>query len=289
MIHNLGSINIDHVYQVPYMPGPGETLTALSYARFLGGKGVNTSVAIAMAGGEVAQLGAVGSDGAWALAQIADFGVETDTILRLDEVATGNAVIYVDPQAENQIVICGGANQVVPLDYIELQLAEAEAGSWAVLQNETNNGLQFVERAKAKGLKVAYAAAPFIADIAVAMLDTVDLIAVNETEAAQLVEATGKSVQDLGCDVLMTRGAQGADYYSGGQVISQAAFKVEPVDTTGAGDTFFGSFLAELASTQSVERALRYGSAAAALQVTRPGAAAAIPARDEVELFLMDQ
>ncbi|MEO1143420.1 MAG: PfkB family carbohydrate kinase, partial [Pseudomonadota bacterium] len=110
MIINFGSINIDHVYQVSTMPVPGETISAVSYDKFLGGKGINQSIAIAKANGQVNHVGSVGSDSSWVLSEIEKLGVDTSSVSRLN-CATGHAIIFVNQEGENLIVIEGGANQ----------------------------------------------------------------------------------------------------------------------------------------------------------------------------------
>ncbi len=136
-------------------------------------------------------------------------------------------------------------------------------------------------------MRVAYAAAPFDAEVAAEMLPFTDLLAVNDIEAAQLSKALGVSAADLPvAQVLITRGAEGATLQSGDEEVSVDAFKVDPVDTTGAGDTFLGYFLAAIDLGRSAKDALIFASAASALQVTKMGAAVAIPMADEVEAFL---
>lgn len=289
MILNFGSINIDHVYSVPHMPKPGETLSATAYHRFLGGKGVNQSVAVHQAGGQVVHAGAVGDDGAWALERIADLDLSLDAIAQSDQ-ATGNAVIYVDAEGENQIVILGGANRSLTLE----QVCEAidlytQDGDWVMLQNETNLTQEIAVYARDTNRRVAYSAAPFIAEDALPMIELIDLLAVNEGEAASLTDALGKPLASAGLPgLLVTKGSQGATLNIDGKDFHQPAFQVEAVDTTGAGDTFVGSLLARLDMGDTPPDAMSYAAAASAVQVTRPGAAVAIPDRNDVENFLKE-
>jgi ribokinase len=285
-VFNLGSVNIDHVYRVPHLPEPGETLASTSFNSGLGGKGANQSIAIARAGGQVFHIGAIGADGGWLADQMADAGVDTRHLSVID-VPTGHAIINVDDAAENVIVLFTGANRALTEAMVNDALKDAQVGDWLLLQNETNLGVYAAKAAKAKGMRVAYAAAPFDAEAAVEMLPVTDLLAVNDIEAAQLSKALGVSATDLPvAQVLITRGAKGATLQSGNEAISVDAFKVNPVDTTGAGDTFLGYFLAALDLGRSAKDALTFASAASALQVTKMGAAVAIPMADEVEEFL---
>jgi ribokinase len=288
-IFNLGSINIDHVYRVAHLPGPGETVSDLGYAQGLGGKGVNQSLAAAAAGARVHHIGAVGADGAWIVERLAAAGIDVGDLATV-AAATGHAVVCVDAKAENQIVIHGGANRALTCAQIDRALARARPGDWFLAQNETNLIAEGFARAQALGLKTAYAAAPFEAAAAAGLIGSVDLLAVNEVEAAQLAAHLGRTVEELPVpELLVTLGARGARYRAGDTVCEVAAFPVTPVDTTGAGDTFLGAFLAARDGGAEPEAALRQAAAAAALQVTRPGAADAIPAGTEVAAFLAER
>ena len=290
-ILNIGSVNIDHAYRVTHHPAPGETILDKGYLRGLGGKGANMSLAAAAAGADVRHVGAVGQDGAWCRDQMADAGIDVSD-LDIGPIETGHGLIMVDDAGENVIVVHSGANQALSIDAITSAIGRAAPGDWLLLQNETNLVPEAARAARDAGLKVAYAAAPFDAGAATQMLDLADLIAVNQVEAEQLASATGRTLDDLGVPALLvTLGAKGAVYRAtvdGGDPvqIETPAFPVTPVDTTGAGDTFFGFFLAGLDKGQDIAAALRRAAAAAALQVTRPGAGEAIPSGAEVDAFL---
>lgn len=290
MIFNFGSINVDHVYRVTEMPLPGETLTAGSYQKLLGGKGINQSIAIARAGGRPVHVGAVGGDDSWTMAQVKSFGIDTAHVAQSKH-PTGHAVIYVDDAGENQIVIYGGANQDLQPAQIERAFKACDGGDhWVLVQNETNLLSDIVAQARTAGFKVAYSAAPFVADTVAELIDRIDLLAVNEIEAQETARLLGVDVSEIAVpELLITRGSRGAEFRSHGTVHHHPAFEVDAVDTTGAGDTFLGSFLAGHSRGDEIGRSLRYASAASALQVTRPGAAVAIPDRDQVEAFLEKQ
>jgi ribokinase len=288
-IFNLGSINIDHVYRVAHLPGPGETVADIGYASVLGGKGVNQSIAAALAGAQIHHIGAVGADGEWIIDRLVEVAIEVGGILVVDG-ATGHAVVCVDVNAENQIIIHGGANQALTLAQIDQALARAQPGDWFLAQNETNLVAEGFAMAKTRGLKTAYAAAPFEAAAAAGLIGSVDLLAVNQVEAAQLAQHLGMNVDALPVpELLVTLGSRGARYRVGDMVCEVAAFPVTPVDTTGAGDTFLGAFLAARDGGADPEAALRQASAAAAIQVTRPGAADAIPTAVEIAAFMQDR
>ena len=286
MIFNLGSINVDHIYRVPHFPEPGETLLSKGYSSGLGGKGANQTIAIARAGGQVAHIGAIGDDALWTREILEKAGADVSAISVLES-ATGHAIINVDASGENCIVLFEGANILVSEGQISAALAKAKAGDWFLLQNEVNNGLFAAKLARAKGLKVAFVAAPFDAKKVQNMLPFVDLLSVNEGEAAMVCEALGVSEDEIPVEkLLITRGGEGISYRDGATRLKQPVFSVEPVDTTGAGDTFMGYFLAELDARKAPQQALRVAAAAAAIQITRVGTAVAIPLMDDVSGFI---
>ncbi|MEC7761101.1 MAG: ribokinase [Pseudomonadota bacterium] len=283
-IFNLGSINVDHVYRVPHLPAAGETLTATGYDFGLGGKGANQSVAASRMGSKVVHIGMVGADGA-GRDLLESFGVEVRFVGTEGRV-TGNACIYVDDAGENLIVLMPGANHEQSSDLIEAALAHAGPDDYLMLQNEVTKNAEAARLAKAKGCFVVYSAAPFKADEVAEMLPLADLVVVNDIEAQQLAAHLGCEVADIPVqNLIITRGADGA-VWRGDETVEQPAFPVDPVDTTGAGDCFIGAVVAGLDQGMSVSQALRFASAAAAIQVTRPGAAQAMPDRAEVDARL---
>ena len=284
-IWNLGSISADFVYRVPHIPAPGETLSSTERQVFLGGKGTNMSVAAARAAARVHHIGAVGEDGRWAIQRLLEYGVDTRNIAVLDT-ETAQAIIMVDPEGENAIVLHPGANAEIPQVTLQAAMAEAETGDWLVIQNETNLQRTAAELGKKLGLRVAYAAAPFDADRVQAVLPYLDFLILNAVEAAQLQAATGQAPDDLPVrDVIMTRGSEGADWYGTDGQDHFPAIKVDPVDTTGAGDTFTGYVLAGLDRGMPMAQAIKQATKAGALMVTRHGTADVIPDLSEVQAF----
>lgn len=282
-IYNLGSINIDHVYRVPHLPQPGETLAATGYAMGLGGKGANQSVAAARAGARTFHIGSVGAEGRWAREMLEGYGVDV-THVTIGNVPTGHAIINVDPAAENAIVIFAGANRSADAASVAKALAGAKPGDSLLLQNESSAQPEGVVLAAARGMRVIYSAAPFEVAAVRAVLDHATLLVMNTGEAAELATAFGSLPPR---DLVITRGAQGAEWLSPGQdPVFVPAFRVTPVDTTGAGDCFAGTLAAALDAGAPRPVAMRRAAAAAAIQVTRPGAAQAMPSAAEVDAFL---
>ena len=286
-IFNLGSINADVFYTLPHLVGPGETLAANSIYEGLGGKGANMSVAAAQAGADVRHIGAVGIDGGWAIDRLAGYGVETQHI-QLSQEKTGHAIIMVDGAGENAIVLYPGANQTITERSISAALDTGSEGSVLLLQNETNAQVFAAKEAKGRGMTVAYAAAPFDAEAVEAVLPYLDFLILNEVEAGQLEKAIKLKPQQLPVnDVIITLGAKGCRWYANSAETETefSAIPVNPVDTTGAGDTFTGYVLAALDSGAEMPDAISLATTAAAIMVTRKGTADVIPTIDEVLAF----
>ena len=282
-IYTLGSINIDHIYQVPHLPRPGETIAASDYAQGLGGKGANQSVAAAKAGARVFHIGAIGNDATWTLHDLQSYGVDTSNVSQI-KIPTGHAIIQLDPQAENCITLFPGANRQVSESMAARALASARPGDTLLMQNETSAQSATVRLAADMGLRILYSPAPFDLSALQNVVRYTSLLLMNEGEAAAMIEAFGALPE---CDVIITRGAEGAEWHSQDAApLIVPSFPVTPVDTTGAGDCFAGTIAAALDCGLSPEQALRRAAAAAAIQVTRPGAAPAMPTKAEVDAFL---
>lgn len=285
-IYNLGSINADLFYHVPHLPGPGETLAAKSMTKGLGGKGGNMSVAAARAAALVSHIGAVGTDGVWAQRRLLEYGVDTRHIAIMDDEPTGHAIINVDEEGENAIVLLAGANHRITENAVGKALSESARGDILLIQNETNQQAYAAKMGKDLGMYVSYAAAPFDAEAVQAVLPFLDFLILNEVEAAQLTEETGMSVDKLPVsDVVITLGSKGCRWINTikRETKDFPAHSVEVVDTTGAGDTFTGYLLAARDRGMPMEQAIRLATKAGALMVMREGTADVIPDLKEVQ------
>ncbi|MBO6854943.1 MAG: ribokinase [Marivivens sp.] len=283
-ILNIGSINWDRVYHVDHFPQPGETLSATCVEIGLGGKGLNHTVAIYRSGGKVRHLGAIASGDNSIRQKIEAMGIATDDIVGTDERDTGSAIIVVDQSGENQIILDPGANHLISRDHIQRAIDALDpATDWLLMQNETNGLFEAIAHAKGRNIKVALAAAPFDPEIVLPLLGYIDLVAVNAIEFSQLYDALGGAdalPQDLA--LFVSNGQRGARLKWQGEALVAPSLDVVPVDTTGAGDTAFGAFLAQMDLGASPNDALAFAMTAAGLQVTRRGAATAIPFEAEV-------
>ena len=287
-----GSLNLDYVYQVPHFVQPGETLSALVQSVHPGGKGMNQSIALARAGAQVSHAGCLGQGGSSLRTLLDENGVETICLKDVDALQ-GNAVIQVIPSGENCILLYGGSNRCVTPEQIDETLSRFDAGDFIVLQNEINLLPEIVEAAHAKGLSVFLNPSPCNDAIRNVNLAHVDWLLVNEIEACQLSghedpDAAWKTLHSL-CPTLsmvVTLGKAGCVAFHESGVVRQPAFPVQAVDTTAAGDTFTGFFIAALAENLPLETCLCRASMAAAISVTRAGAVPSIPARSEVDQAL---
>jgi len=285
VIVNIGSINRDLVFKVPHFPGAGETIKVESVETGLGGKGLNQSVAIARAGGSVIHVGAVGEDGRALLHDIEKLGVNTDAISVLPALDTGVANVFVDHDGDNTIVISAGANDGISEAPLLEVMQKAGSGSWLLFQNEVALSTDLIIAAKKIGLKIAYCAAPFDCETVSPLLDHIDLLSVNEIEFEQLNRACPDVLANRRFDLLVTLGDRGAYFRTGDVTTEVGSFSVDVVDTTGAGDTFLGYFLAHYTNGVDIGSCLELANRAAAIQVTRLGAAHKIPTAAEVDEF----
>ena len=292
---NIGSINIDHVYGVDHFVRPGETLAASSYSTFAGGKGFNQSVALARAGAATCHSGRVGPNAEWLVRRLGQESVDTTFVLA-DEVATGHAIIQVVPSGENSIVLFGGANRTITEADVTTALSSCSSGDYVLLQNEISSVPYAIQCAHEKGLRIVFNPAPMSGDVRHYPLALVDIFILNETEAEQLTGRTNPEdiraimrEQYPRSATVLTRGSKGAVYFDCESELKQPALVVDAVDTTAAGDTFVGFFLAELMHTGDPAKALALGCRAAAICVTRVGAADSIPLRKEMETIQPDK
>ncbi len=288
-IINFGSLNIDWVYRVPHFVGPGETLSAEDRQRFAGGKGLNQSLAAARAGAQVLHVGRIGPDGGFLRALLEESKVDTHLLLQTQS-PTGHTVIQVTPQGENAILVLQGANGCFTLQEMEQALEAASPGDWVLVQNEINLVPQLIQLAHSRGLQVAFNPSPMPQDLQAYPLDLVDLFLLNRGEAARLAGREGSPQALLdhlrqtypGASLVLTLGSQGVLYRDARQTLCHAAYPTQAVDTTGAGDTFCGYFLAASLQGRPVADGLALASMAASIAISRPGAAPSIPVLEEV-------
>lgn len=288
-IINIGSMNIDLVYELAHFVLPGETTAATHFSRHVGGKGLNQSIALARAGVSVLHVGAVGEDGDCLVNTLSTAGVDISCIQRLPG-ASGHAAIQVNPQGQNAIIIHAGTNAALKKSDIDEALAHTDAQA-LLIQNETNLVPYAIRAAKQRGMTVFYNPAPMLPEVLGYPLDAVDVLIVNEHEAQQLTRKDVpseqlKALRELWPDltVVMTRGAEGVIISTQANTHSYPAIPVAFIkDTTGAGDTFIGYFIAAILQGCDLGEAAQQGMRAASLCISRAGASESIPTRAECD------
>jgi len=290
----VGSFNADLISYLKRMPRPGETVHGDTFVTGAGGKGSNQAVAAARLGAEVTFIGRVGRDVfanlAYELWNAED--VNSDYVIQDENHATGVAPIFVDSQGENMIVVVLGANlniQQSDIDAAKDRIAEADV---LVVQLEINLDMvaYALKAAKDKGITTILNPAPAAA-LPAETIQLADYLTPNETELETLSGAANKDVAASarslltrdGQTAVVTLGAQGAQIVSQNQSVRMAAFEVDVVDTTGAGDAFNAGLAVALAEGKDLSAAVRFANATAALCVTKPGTASSTPCRAEVE------
>ena len=287
---SFGSLNFDHVYQMDHFVMPKETTSSLSYSRGFGGKGLNQSIALAKSGLDVYHAGRVGFDGQPFIDYLQEYGVKVDYLKKDEETATGHAIIQVS-HSENCIILYGGANQLIDEAQIDEVLTHFEKGDLLLIQNEISSLTYLITKAHEKGLRIAFNTAPMDEKIFGYPLELVDIFVVNEVEGKGLANVSSDQVEDViaglqkgytNKEIILTVGSQGSYYISGETVIHQEAYRVEAVDTTAAGDTFTGFYLASILRGETVSNALRIAAKASSITVTKEGAAKSIPTLEQV-------
>ena len=294
---NFGSLNIDYVYSLDHFVQKGETISSDALHIFPGGKGLNQSVALGRAGVSVSHAGAVGKDGDFLLELLKESCVDTKYIQVLEGVQTGTAIIQNDKSGDNCIILYSGANHQITKEQIANTISDFEKGDFLVLQNEINGMDSIVRVAEEKGLKIVLNPSPMNEKILGLPLQYVDYFVLNEVEAAQILglenisEKDGeKIVRELyntypHAKIVLTLGAEGSIYFDGEKLYRQRAYKTEVVDTTAAGDTFSGFFIAGILRGDTLEQAMDTAARAAGIAISRPGAAPSIPKKEEVLEF----
>ncbi len=287
---NFGSLNVDYVYHVDHIMQPGETQSSTQRQVFAGGKGLNQSVALAKAGLSTYHAGQVGdvADGAMLLEVLEKNGVNVSLVRRIDG-PCGHTFIQVDQNAQNCILLYGGANRCIPADYREQVLSQFAPGDVIVLQNEINDLDKVIDEAYARGMTIVLNPSPFDHCLDACDWNKIDVFFINEVEGAQI---SGREDADGILEwfrahhpealVVLTLGGAGSCCLKDGQVYRQEIIPVQAVDTTAAGDTFTGFFLRAYLGGQSIPEALALAARASSITVSRPGAADSIPTMEEL-------
>ena len=264
---------------------PKETQSSKSYIRNFGGKGLNQSIALAKAGLDVYHAGKVGSDGQDFIDYLNKYKVKTDYLVKDNNEATGHAIIEIC-KGQNRIILHGGANQSIDEKQIDDTLSHFVSEDILLIQNEISSTAYLISAAKNKGMTIAFNTAPMNEKVFTYPLDKIDIFIVNEIEAAGLAETDSNDEKVIieklkekypDKKFVLTVGEKGSYYFDNDQLVHQDAYQVEAIDTTAAGDTFTGYFLASYLKDKDVKKALDLAAKASSITVQGKGAAQSIP------------
>lgn len=291
-IINFGSLNLDYVYSVDHIVLPGETISSDAFQIFCGGKGLNQSIALARAGAEVHHAGLVGQNGGMLVDFLQKNGVICKNVLQVEE-NNGSAIIQLNKKGQNSIILYGGSNRVLTKEYIDNALDEIDSMDFVLLQNETNLVDYIIDAAYERGARVVMNLSPYDEGINACDLFKVWMIFINEIEGEQIagtgdVQKMPKKILELYPDlkIVLTLGENGSVYQDNSYSCKQRIFKTKVIDTTGAGDTFLGFFVASILRGNSAGTSLKTAAMAASLAVSKKGAAQSIPMLEDVEKAL---
>jgi len=286
-----GSLNIDLIFSVEHIVQPGETIASNALEKSAGGKGANQAAALAKAGMEVYMAGKIGEDGRFLLDLLGSYGVNTEKVA-IYPGATGQALIQLDRSGQNSIILYAGGNGEIRKDEIPAVLEAFGTGDAVLLQNEIPHVGTIMKEAKTRGMKVFFNPSPYNVKIGKLPLDLVDIFFVNEIESAALAAEDEKSPPPVildrlserfpAAEIILTAGRDGA-YYAFGKIRGRGEIIELPVvDTTGAGDTFTGYYIAARYKQFPVSDALNLACKAACIAVSRKGAMQSMPFKEEV-------
>ncbi|MCR8999312.1 MULTISPECIES: ribokinase [Rahnella] len=299
----LGSINADHILNINQFPLPGETVIGKQYTVAFGGKGANQAVAAGRSGADISFIACVGDDdiGERVRKQLASDHIDTQPIEAIKDTTTGVALIFVNAEGENVIGIDAGANKAVTPAYLDRYKQQVIGASALLMQLESplDTVIAAAKIAKDNGTQVILNPAP-ACELPDQLLARVDIITPNETEAEKLTGIKVDSNEAAACaakalhekgiaTVIITLGSKGVWLSQNGEGKLVAGFRVKAVDTIAAGDTFNGALVTALLEGKTMDSAVRFAHAAAAIAVTRPGAQPSVPWRNEIDDFLAQQ
>lgn len=287
-----GSLNVDYTYYVDQFVTEGATIRASRMDTFCGGKGLNQSIGLSRGGVSVWHAGVAGIGSQILLDALRQDGVNLEYLKITNETPNGQAIIQVDNSGRNCIIVYPGSNAMVTKDYVDEVLSHFTEGDYIVLQNEISSLDYIIRSAHKKGMTIFLNPSPITDDLSFELLGMVDYLILNEVEGKSLTGCTTFSeildVLHENCPntrIVLTVGKQGVIYRDGNRTLTHGSYCVPVVDTTAAGDTFSGFFIASISRNLSVEDALRYASMASGICVSREGASPSIPKLAEVLEF----
>lgn len=288
-ILDFGSLNYDYVYGVEHVVVPGETISSRDMEIFCGGKGLNQAIAAARAGAEVHMAGMVGEDGQLFMDICKENGIDVSYLKQVPG-KSGHAIIQLDKNGQNSILLYGGSNRKMTKEYVDEVLTGFSKGDLLLLQNEINMLDYIIDKAYEKGMRILLNPSPYDEKLAACDLTKISVFLINEIEGEQITkEKKPEKMLDVleekypGAGIMLTLGSKGSVYANKGKRYRQDIFKVKAVDTTAAGDTFTGYFAASVLKGMPMEEILRKCAKASAIAVSKKGASDSIPKEEEVD------
>jgi ribokinase len=296
----IGSSNVDMIMKMEKLPRLGETVTDADFFQVYGGKGANTAVGAARAGGKVNFVNCVGDD-IFSDPMVGNFrkdGINTEFVFKETGISSGTALVMIGDKGDNYLSVAPGANYRLTSGYIDRAVRVIEEADMILIQNEipAETIKYIINKAFSLGKKIMYNFAParHILDVE---WKKISYLVVNETEAEFLsgqkvetdeeIKRAAAVLAGKGCsNVIITLGAKGSYVHSGDLKMLLPAFKVEATDTTAAGDIYCGSLAVALTEGKSLSEAVSFAGAASAISVTRIGAQPSAPKRDEIDKFI---
>lgn len=286
---NFGSLNFDRTYEVNSFVEAGQTISSQKYSVFLGGKGLNQSVALSNAGCQIYHIGVRGPDGLEFIRLLEENRVNTDFIFESD-IHSGHAVIQLNRYGDNAIIVEAGSNFELTKAHIDTVFEQFSHEQCIVLaQNEISNLSYIMTKAKEDGHTLCLNPSPMEAALLESPLHLVDFFILNETEALSMTslsdyELSIKKIKELypNSSVILTLGDKGVLFFDGEKLVKQVAYSTTVVDTTCAGDTFTGYVIGGINRGESIEKSLHRASIASSLCIEIKGAANSIPQLKDV-------
>lgn len=300
----IGSLNMDFVIEVSKMPLPGQTILGKDFKLVPGGKGANQAYAMGKLGAKTSMIGAIGNDeyGEKLLENLNSVNVNIDGIIKLENENTGCAFINVDENAENSIVVIGGANVRITKEMIDANFKLIEQAEIIVMQLEIPlDVVEYIaQKAKKEGKLIILDPAPALRGLSKEILSNIDIIKPNETEIQIISGMEIKSEEDIikaaksliekGVkNVIVTLGGAGSLLVTKDSEKKFSSPKVKAIDTTAAGDTFTAGLAKSLLEGKSIEESIKFGHIASAIAVTRKGAQTSIPSLEDIDEFIKQQ
>lgn len=294
-ILNFGSMNIDKIYHVNQIVRSHETVSTLRMNEELGGKGLNQSIALAKAGANVFHAGKVGeTDGDRLVDKLEENGINVSMIQRSKN-QSGHAIIQINKDFDNAIIVHGGANQEIDEKQIDAVWNEFKKEDWLLIQNEISNIPYIMKKAKDKEMRIIMNPSPITMELLTYPLELVDVFILNEVEGETLTSKK-EPTEILAAlkqkyphaMIFLTLGKKGVLAWDTKKVYSQPSYVVETVDPTGAGDTFTGYLIGSMAKNIEIQECLKLASAASAMSVMNLGASNSIPELDKVIAWMKE-